>query len=426
VGQACVPLSVLLPCIIVPLALLLLVVCVSGLSRRRATGVEEVAWMIDGKEIILSSEVLGRGDNGDVVKAQYRGTTVAIKNLVLDWEVRRGSACDAASQSAAADSTTCLADLAEVNSMLDGDDAAAAANGPGGAAGAMLPPQPSTGRGASIEHAFKRRGSAVKTPRRRASMGCAEMQRGRFFHSEPRLSFAGGALSAGQAAPESPIGLGPPGFLESSAGLAQPGFFRSRTLSSYAGTARRLSIVFGADGGTPPELGPLKQSGSFSLRHGTLAGPPSVIGSARQRGGWSLFHSWIDAQLSRAGLQSEIRALVAIRHPCITTIMGATVIRLEGQKRLCLVMELMELGSLWDLLHNETFILRGKQVRGTGGTADREREQMGVWHAHEHCMARCARGHCGHGDTKRTRIWCIRQCSRFLTAWSRVRTPPGP
>ena len=75
-----------------------------------------------------------------------------------------------------------------------------------------------------------------------------------------------------------------------------------------------------------------------------------------------MFNSWLDSKLNRTSLQNEIKALVAIRHPCITTIMGATVIKLQGQKRLCLVVELMELGSLWDLLHNETFILRGKQV----------------------------------------------------------------
>ncbi len=365
-GRTCVLLSVLLPCIIVPLALLL-GACVAVLSRRRATGVEEVAWMIDGKEIILSSEVLGRGDNGDVVKAQYRGTTVAIKNLILDWEVRRGSVYDA-SQSAAGDSMACLADLAEQSSMVDGGAAAPAADGPDGAGGAMPPPQPVMSRGTSLELGFKRRGSAVRAQRRRASVGCMDVQRGRFVHSEPRLSIPYGTPAAGQPELGQSVSRhNQPGFFESPASMSEPGFFRTRTLSSFAGTVRRLSLMCGAEappeGGPPPELGLLKRSGSFSLRQGSLMGPPSVIGSMRQRGGWGLFHSWIDAQLNRAGLQSEIKALVAIRHPCITTIMGATVILLEGQKRLCLVMELMELGSLWDLLHNETFILRGKQVR---------------------------------------------------------------
>ena len=49
-----------------------------------------------------------------------------------------------------------------------------------------------------------------------------------------------------------------------------------------------------------------------------------------------------------------MRRLAGLRHPCIATLMGA--VRLEGWPGECLlVMELMELGSLWDLLRNRAF-----------------------------------------------------------------------
>jgi serine/threonine protein kinase len=52
----------------------------------------------------------------------------------------------------------------------------------------------------------------------------------------------------------------------------------------------------------------------------------------------------------------EMRLLSKLRHPCITTVMGAVIA--TGEEPL-LVMELMQHGSLFDLLHNETMIVEG-------------------------------------------------------------------
>jgi guanylate cyclase len=54
-----------------------------------------------------------------------------------------------------------------------------------------------------------------------------------------------------------------------------------------------------------------------------------------------------------ADFLSEIRLLSKIRHPCITTVMGA-VIQKRGTTGPLLIMEFMEFGSLHDLLHNES------------------------------------------------------------------------
>lgn len=55
----------------------------------------------------------------------------------------------------------------------------------------------------------------------------------------------------------------------------------------------------------------------------------------------------------------EMRHLSKLRHPCITTVMGAVIWKREEPM---LVMEYMDHGSLYDLLHNETLVVEGELV----------------------------------------------------------------
>jgi serine/threonine protein kinase len=55
----------------------------------------------------------------------------------------------------------------------------------------------------------------------------------------------------------------------------------------------------------------------------------------------------------------EMRVLSKLRHPCITTIMGAVI---ESTDTPMLVLEYMDHGSLYDILHNETMVLDGDVV----------------------------------------------------------------
>lgn len=55
----------------------------------------------------------------------------------------------------------------------------------------------------------------------------------------------------------------------------------------------------------------------------------------------------------------EMRHLSKLRHPCITTVMGAVVAKKEEPM---LVMEYMDHGSLYDLLHNQTIVIEGELV----------------------------------------------------------------
>jgi len=58
----------------------------------------------------------------------------------------------------------------------------------------------------------------------------------------------------------------------------------------------------------------------------------------------------------KADFVNEMRHLSKLRHPCIITVMGAVISRWEEP---LLVMEYMDHGSLYDLLHNETMIIEG-------------------------------------------------------------------
>ena len=63
--------------------------------------------------------------------------------------------------------------------------------------------------------------------------------------------------------------------------------------------------------------------------------------------------------IQRNNFIKEMRFLSKMRHPCITTVMGAVV---ASDVEPMLVMECMEYGSLHDLIHNYTMVLNGELV----------------------------------------------------------------
>ncbi|CAB9514122.1 Receptor-type guanylate cyclase gcy [Seminavis robusta] len=74
------------------------------------------------------------------------------------------------------------------------------------------------------------------------------------------------------------------------------------------------------------------------------------------RGGLRGGHGASYAKLRKDFIQ-EMRHLSKLRHPCITTVMGAVISR---KTEPMLIMEFMDHGSLYDLLHNETLIIEGE------------------------------------------------------------------
>ena len=81
IGGACVPQATLVPSILLPLAALLAAAAAAYHLRR--LGEEEALWRIHGSDLTCPDppEVLGRGAYGLVVRAQCRGTPVALKHF---------------------------------------------------------------------------------------------------------------------------------------------------------------------------------------------------------------------------------------------------------------------------------------------------------------------------------------------------------
>jgi len=90
----------------------------------------------------------------------------------------------------------------------------------------------------------------------------------------------------------------------------------------------------------------------------------SILGNASASGARStmdaVFCPWFNKNAkAQAEFVKEMRVLSLLRHPCITTVMGAVI---TGTRNPMLVMEYMDYGSLHGLLRNETMYLSGEII----------------------------------------------------------------
>lgn len=130
-----------------------------------------------------------------------------------------------------------------------------------------------------------------------------------------------------------------------------PIFDAERDATPYDSGSSGGSGGSGSDGsGTGLNSGEYNQPGEGST---VPKGPPS--GSSLQRKS-SLFRftSSNSRTVGRQDFIEEMRILARLRHPCITTVMGAV---LNMYEEPMLIMEYMEHGSLYDILHNDTLVL---------------------------------------------------------------------
>lgn len=103
-----------------------------------------------------------------------------------------------------------------------------------------------------------------------------------------------------------------------------------------------------------------RMSGTASMQQGSLVamtGRESMTGRASVAKSTLLKSFSANHNRLRKEFVQEMRQLSKLRHPCITTVMGAVI---DKKSEPMLVMELMDHGSLWDLLHNETMVLEGE------------------------------------------------------------------
>ena len=104
---------------------------------------------------------------------------------------------------------------------------------------------------------------------------------------------------------------------------------------------------------------PLMKQDNYQRRFKeTILGNASA--SATRRNTAAIFCPWFNKHAKfQKDFVKEMRVLSLLRHPCITTVMGAVI---NGTRNPMLVMEYMDYGSLHGLLRNETMYLSGEII----------------------------------------------------------------
>jgi len=282
IGDNCVPLKVLLPSIMVPLALLIAVAVHCYVDRKKKQA--DSVWTVSPDELHFDDppDIIGRGTFGLVLLAEYRGTQVAVKRVIppqLKGE-RRSNILG----KGAVDESLCLE------------------------------------RPLDISIAQSER------PQRRLSASVMTFDKFNFEEADE----------------------------EAPAPAPTPKLRVQRRASWVVSKVETKDVTTGTRSGTTSSSSHASGStwGISSQASGTIKDfQSSMVSLVSGRSGE---HSKL-----KADFMIEMRHLSKLRHPCITTVMGAVIS--PGAEPM-LVMEYMDHGSLHDLLHNESMILDGEIV----------------------------------------------------------------
>lgn len=315
ISGECVQIWVLIIAVIIPVILLLgcLIYWWMQWYKKKADGL----WLIPFKDIVFPEpvQVLGRGSFGMVIKATYRGTVVAVKRAIpKDTAAERAKDTaklfDGVETSNITRLSICMpADLQErlsSNEELPLVPTGPHANG-------------STGNGQSA-------GSDA------AGSGLIQIP------AQFGVGAAGSRVSGGIS-----NGLMPP--------TSQSG---GRSFGGGSGDLLDRDKAQGSRPGAGPAGGSMWGNSRRSPK--TSRAFQSVVGSTAI-GRMALERRDRNTMLQR--FVEEMRFLSKLRHPCITTVMGAVV---EKNVEPMLVMELMTHGSLFDLINNNTIQLEAEMI----------------------------------------------------------------
>ena len=468
IGGKCVPNSILIPSIIVPLAILLLVGVYFYVERKKIQA--DSVWAVKPDDLIFDDPpvILGRGTFGLVILAEYRGTQVAVKR-VIPPKLRKVKKDDTTSSNwrNALLGDGDVGEFDEIPEQLQdlqfefntsdpklpfNDDFDAMESG-------TLQKIHSTDSstvdptGGTVASMVSSQSKSNRRPRQRTSITGAQSKANTLFdfanyqsHSSPdvgmesggmhkvlvqihseteakppissrRCSFMDGGRSSlestkgvnfedrndvpratktkrrgsdnGPTGPES-IGVHrPPRRRHSLQGTPGPNF-------GFTSSGSQRSAVDPIESATRPcvdglgtddswdyvnvadfnkmieeeEKAVLKtvgsKSGIYSIKKDGNSGSSHIASgsnSKKQKLGFKKLKEAIFGSDEYARLKldfvSEMRHLSKLRHPCITTVMGAVI---SKKSEPMLVMEYMDHGSLYDLLHNESMIVDGELV----------------------------------------------------------------
>lgn len=337
INSKCVELWVIAISVALPvLALLLCCGCVYTVQRKKQN---ETYWRVKFSDLEFQEppDVLGRGTFGLVLKGEYRGTTVAVKKVLPAKKddnkrggsnKRSGEGGDSMAgtnlSSGVGDGTVSMALTNHSNGGLNGNGGP---RGPG------------------------------EQDRQFSAVG--------YGNGLPEVS-------------EEPEGMDSAGLEQLNGDEDMPSLENLQPMSSYA-NAPKKAWVNGEEVQIVPDTDTLdaadakdpfatwrKQSAHSILwrssPQGTsMASNGTLSGSVSQAGPHKVLMRLLG--LSKDSLHEdflhEMAIISRLRHPCITTVMGAVV---EAGREPLLIMELMEHGSLYDLLRNTTLEIDGEII----------------------------------------------------------------
>ena len=258
-------------------------------KRRHADAI----WMIDKKELKFADppEIAGRGTFGLVVKAEYRGTDVAVKRVIPPKDrINRSGLLLGAFDKNNKNSAVVSFDEEKILRRTSNDD-------------------PKASRRASDESTAVRK-SSLDLISRKSSMD-------HIFESEKN---------------------GTSDDLEA-------GF--KKTLSKKGSLQSIVSSVSSND-----EIGTHSGTGMSSSQMASFKkwfGYKSIKGGSEGKKYDRLKKEFV----------AEMRTVSKLRHPCVVTVMGSVI---DTKEEPLLIMEFMDNGSLYDLLHNASIVIDGELI----------------------------------------------------------------
>ena len=307
------------PVVTLVVLILLIICCCTAIAipfyRQWVQDQEDLVWSVKPEELVFQEpvEILGRGTFGFVLKAEYRGTTVAVKRVLPPRTPRRRG-------QKRRDST-------EQADRMEGE----------------------------VQRVHTFGGGDIVMWLSQARQAAAVRRDG------PSSDEEGGSFSAAQLS----SGMVPTGLLDTNSDTGQnEGAAISVEMCYSSGSPR------GEDDSNRSGFADMqKKVESYSRQEVALSllsrtesreVAPSIVGTVVSGLTSQVFlgnkaKSGISSRGEYENLQrmflQEMRLLAKLRHPCVVQVMGAVMKR--GTEPM-LVMECMDHGSLYDLLHNET------------------------------------------------------------------------
>ena len=314
--------AVIAPAVIIPVLFIAAILAYVYVEKKKRS--VDAIWSVKPDELKFDDppEIVGRGTFGLVLLAEYRGTQVAVKRVIPPkMEFNKGSSS--------------FADNGSFRRKMLGDGDATVST----TAGDVTPPgENSTNRLSMVPENLVKNDPSEQA---KNNSGCTEASR----RSSGALSFdadaSNSSLKSRQRESNGGVSLKFDFPEDVEEGMEQSPFPVDEESGLRSGQMHNSngSLLLPKSGSNTPNDS-LQFSGSKSAngnKSGFRSGIKKMFG----------FHEADDYDKLKADFIVEMRHLATLRHPCITTVMGAVI---DKREEPMLVMEYMQHGSLYDMV----------------------------------------------------------------------------